>query len=82
VNKLPLVNLPKSDAPLGAYERQMEYKVNQSLSAHRATLNCLIDKRTSIPVYANNAAAIAGGLIEGDFYRTGGDPSALCIVHA
>ena len=26
------------------------------------------------PVYANNAAAVAGGLACGDFYRTGGDP--------
>jgi hypothetical protein len=35
----------------------------------------------SIPVYANNAAAIAGGLTFGKFYRTGGDPDPVCIVH-
>lgn len=33
------------------------------------------------PSYANNAAAIAGGLIAGDLYRTGGDPDSVCIVH-
>lgn len=34
-----------------------------------------------VPEYANNAAAIAGGLTKGSLYRTGGDPDALCIVH-
>jgi len=31
--------------------------------------------------FANNAAAIAGGLVAGDLYRTGGDPDTVCIVH-
>lgn len=34
-----------------------------------------------LPVYANNAAAIAGGLTAGVFYRTGGDPDVVCAVH-
>jgi len=34
-----------------------------------------------LPPYANNAAAIAGGLTAGDFYRTNGDPDTVCIVH-
>jgi hypothetical protein len=38
-----------------------------------------INKKLS--VYANNAAAIAGGLKPGDFYRTNGDPDPVCIVH-
>lgn len=38
-------------------------------------------RHTAIPVYANNAAALSGGLVAGDFYRTGGDPDALGIVH-
>lgn len=33
------------------------------------------------PVYANNAAALAGGLILGQLYRTGADPDTLCVVH-
>jgi hypothetical protein len=34
-----------------------------------------------LPVYANNAAALAGGLTAGAFYRTNGDPDAVCVVH-
>lgn len=34
-----------------------------------------------VPVYANNAAAVAGGLVAGDLYRTGADPDPVCIVH-
>lgn len=34
-----------------------------------------------LPVYANNAAAIAGGLTAGAFYRTGSDPDPVCVVH-
>jgi hypothetical protein len=32
-------------------------------------------------IFANNAAAITGGLSQGDLYRTGADPDVLCIVH-
>lgn len=34
-----------------------------------------------LPVYANNAAAVGGGLTAGAFYRTGGDPDPVCVVH-
>lgn len=34
-----------------------------------------------LPVYANNAAALAGGLTAGAFYRTGADPDPVCVVH-
>lgn len=33
------------------------------------------------PIYANNAAAIAGGLTMGMLYRSGGDPDTLYVVH-
>lgn len=33
-----------------------------------------------MPAYANNAAAIAGGLAVGDFYATTADPHVICIV--
>jgi hypothetical protein len=33
------------------------------------------------PVYANNAAAIAGGLTAGGIYRSGSDPDVLAICH-
>lgn len=35
----------------------------------------------NVPQYANNAAAITGGLVAGDIYRTGGNPDTICIVH-
>ncbi len=31
--------------------------------------------------YANNAAALAGGLRVGDLYKTGADPDTVCVVH-
>ena len=36
---------------------------------------------TSLPVYANNAAAITGGLSVGQLYRTGANPDPVCVVH-
>jgi hypothetical protein len=33
-----------------------------------------------VQAFANNAAAIAGGLSAGNIYRTSADPSVLCIV--
>jgi hypothetical protein len=35
----------------------------------------------TLSVYANNAAAVTGGLAVGTFYRTGGDPDLVCVVH-
>lgn len=34
-----------------------------------------------LQVFANNAAAIAGGLVAGDLYRTGANPDPVCVVH-
>lgn len=38
-------------------------------------------KFIGLPVFANNAAAIAGGLQAGNFYRTGADPDPVFVVH-
>lgn len=35
----------------------------------------------ALQVFANNADAITGGLIQSDLYRTGADPDVVCIVH-
>ena len=35
----------------------------------------------AIPIFANNAAAIAGGLTVGMLYRTNADPDTVCVVH-
>jgi hypothetical protein len=37
--------------------------------------------KLSLPVYANNAAALAGGLVADDLYRTNGNPDTICVVH-
>jgi len=34
-----------------------------------------------LPIYANNAAAITGGLAAGDFYRTNANPDPVNVVH-
>jgi hypothetical protein len=34
-----------------------------------------------LPAFASNAAAVAGGLSVGAFYRTGGDPDSVSVVH-
>jgi len=34
-----------------------------------------------LEAFPNNAAAIAGGLTAGAFYRSGGDPDLVCVVH-
>ena len=36
---------------------------------------------TDLHVYANNAAAISGGLTIGNGYRSGSDPDVVCVVH-
>ena len=35
----------------------------------------------NVQIFANNAAAITGGLVAGDLYRSGTDPDGLFIVH-
>jgi hypothetical protein len=35
----------------------------------------------NLPIFANNAAAITGGLVAGNLYRTGGDPDIVAVVH-
>jgi len=35
----------------------------------------------ALAIYANNAAAVAGGLGVNDLYRNGADPDLVCVVH-
>jgi len=35
----------------------------------------------NLATYANNAAAVAGGLVAGQIYRTNADPDTICVVH-
>ena len=34
----------------------------------------------TLPIFANNAAAIAGGLTSGRLYRNGANPDLVCVV--
>jgi hypothetical protein len=35
----------------------------------------------NLQIFANNGAAVAGGLVAGNVYRLGGDPDLLAVVH-
>ena len=43
--------------------------------------NAINRPQFTLKVFANNAAAITGGLVAGDLYRTGADPDLIAIVH-
>ena len=59
-----------------------QLKQNADSSIKRGYLNKrLAEVGVDLPVYANNAAAIAGGLTVGTLYRTGGNPDPVCVVH-
>jgi hypothetical protein len=55
--------------------------LNGTLIANGSVSAVKIGGIPSLPVYANNAAAAAGGLSVGSFYRTGGDPDLVAVVH-
>ena len=80
MNKLPLPNLPNTPQGAENYDRVLNLKLGEILSANRRAINSLI-QNPNLPVHVNNAAALAGGLVAGDFYRTGGDPDNVCVVH-
>jgi len=53
-----------------------------SLAGQKLTVNALLNVNIAkLSVYANNAAALGGGLVPGDLYRTGGDPDPIMVVH-
>lgn len=55
--------------------------ISFSFNPNMVSLLHLFDMRgDTLPVYANNAAALSGGLVAGQFYQTGGDPSIVAVV--
>lgn len=54
-------------------------RINTDRGISRNTVDQLING--TLPVYANNATAVAGGLVPGNRYRTGADPDVVCVVH-
>lgn len=73
-------NLPAAPAE---YSAQYVDQLNNVLRLYFNTLNNVVNASNSVTlsVYANNAAAIAGGLKIGAFYRTGSNPDYVCVVH-
>jgi hypothetical protein len=67
---------PFFPTPPGEYNRQYMAQVIRAFSVFVQQVNNPGDALfttltlTALPVYANNAAAIAGGLIAGDVYKT------------
>jgi hypothetical protein len=68
--------------PLGTadWKKNFDQIVNW-LSDTNADLKINTLNIKTLSVYANNAAAVAGGKTAGQLYRTGADPDAVCIVH-
>lgn len=62
-------------------EIPLRYGEQQSSITAPAWLEYFTRQSQLLPVYANNAAAVTGGLHPGEFYRTGGDPDLVCQVH-
>ena len=67
---------PFFPTPPGEYNRQYMAQLIRAFSVFVQQANNPGDaifttlKLTALPIYANNAAAIAGGLIAGDVYKT------------
>jgi hypothetical protein len=67
---------PFFPTPPGEYNRQYMAQLVRAFSVFVQQANNPGDaifttlKLTALPIYANNAAALAGGLIAGDVYKT------------
>ena len=67
---------PFFPTPPGEYNRQYMAQLVRAFAVFVQQTNNPGDaifttlKLTALPIYANNAAAIAGGLIDGDVYKT------------
>lgn len=70
------VPAPFFPTPPDQYNRQYMAQVVRAFSVFVQQVNNPGDaifttlKLTALPIYANNAAAVAGGLVEGDVYKT------------
>lgn len=85
INSYDIVDLPKlSDKLIGTSvdgtpaDATYNFTLAELLALFEANFNAPAIIIASVPVYADNAAALADGLIIGQLYRTG---DALKVVH-
>ena len=64
----PLSGTPESRVTSGVWVRFFQMLITKEIIK-------------TLPIYANNAAAVAGGLSAGDLYRTNANPDPICVVH-
>jgi hypothetical protein len=60
----------------GTADNYIAGKVGIGTTAPKSALHVV-----GLPTYADNAAAVAGGLTAGAFYRNNADPDLVCVVH-
>ena len=76
---------PFFPTPPGEYNRQYMAQLVRAFSVFVQQANNPGDaifttlRLTALPVYANNAAAITGGLIAGDIYKTSGGELRIVV---
>ncbi|KKN28682.1 hypothetical protein LCGC14_0851940 [marine sediment metagenome] len=78
------------DLHLGVFGSPTDVTVSSKMMIEGSTGNVGIGRTNpksrlavfGLPTYANNAAATTGGLLDGDFYKTAGDPHLVCVVEA
>jgi hypothetical protein len=66
------------NAPAGSEVMRIQDNGNIGINTSSPTSKLHV---TGLLVYANNAAAISGGLTAGAFYRNGADPDVVCVAH-
>lgn len=59
----------------------IQFTASQAGAAGFIRFNTTHLNAPNLQVFANNAAAISGGLNVGDLYRTGANPDPVCVVH-
>jgi hypothetical protein len=76
---------PFFPTPPGEYNRQYMAQLVRAFSVFVQQTNNPGDaifttlRLTALPIYANNAAALAGGLIAGDVYKTSGGELRIVV---
>jgi len=65
--------IPQNEIKEGHNWRDWFFKLREKVNAAPSGL--------MLPIYANNAAALAGGLAIGSLYRTGANPDPVMVVH-